>query len=165
MRAQGELRPLYPHSAAYAREHGELDSTGRLEANIACKEAIEASIPEHYRDNRLDTEAVAKGDGEVRDGRVTVHSGKHRPAQEMMGVSPGQQSLGKDHSHAGGQSALPATAPIWLWMVNPGLIDLLTRQARKTMQEQQNSSVPREKLKQEPPAHKPAAPKKQEPER
>lgn len=48
--------------------------------------------------------------------------------------------------------------------VNPGLTDLFTRQARKTMQEQQKSSV-LQKLKQEPPAHKPAAPKKQEPER
>ena len=27
-------------------------------ANIACKEAIEASISEHYRDNRLDRDAV-----------------------------------------------------------------------------------------------------------
>jgi len=48
--------------------------------------------------------------------------------------------------------------------VNPGLTDLFTRQARKTMQEQQKSSV-LQKLKQEPPARKPAAPKKQEPER
>jgi hypothetical protein len=48
--------------------------------------------------------------------------------------------------------------------VNPGLTDLFTRQARKTMQEQQKSSV-LQKLKQEPPAHKSAAPKKQEPER
>ena len=48
--------------------------------------------------------------------------------------------------------------------VNPGLTDLFTRQARKAMQEQQKSSV-LQKLKQEPPAHKPAAPKKQEPER
>ena len=48
--------------------------------------------------------------------------------------------------------------------VNPGLTDLFTRQARKTMQEQQKSSV-LQKLRQEPPARKPAAPKKQEPER
>ena len=48
--------------------------------------------------------------------------------------------------------------------VNPGLTDLFTRQARKAMQEQQKSSV-LQKLKQEPPARKPAAPKKQEPER
>ena len=48
--------------------------------------------------------------------------------------------------------------------VNPGLTDLFTRQARKTMQEQQKSSV-LQKLRQEPPVRKPAAPKKREPER
>ena len=48
--------------------------------------------------------------------------------------------------------------------VNPGLTDLFTRQARKTMQEQQKSSV-LQKLRQESPARKPAAPKKREPER
>ena len=48
--------------------------------------------------------------------------------------------------------------------VNPGLTDLFTRQARKAMQEQQKSSV-LQKLKQEPPARKPATPKKREPER
>ena len=47
--------------------------------------------------------------------------------------------------------------------VNPGLTDLFTRQARKAMQEQQKSSVLK-KLRQEPPARKPAAPKKREPE-
>ena len=40
--------------------------------------------------------------------------------------------------------------------VNPGLIDLFTRQARKAMQEQQKSSV-LQKLRQEPSIHKPAA--------
>jgi hypothetical protein len=48
--------------------------------------------------------------------------------------------------------------------VNPGLTDLFTRQFRKVAQEQQKSSV-LQKLKQELPAHKPAAQKKQEPER
>ena len=48
--------------------------------------------------------------------------------------------------------------------VNPGLTDLFIRQARKVLQVPEKGSV-LEKLKQEPPAHKPAAPKKQEPER
>ena len=48
--------------------------------------------------------------------------------------------------------------------VNPGLVDLFTRQARKAVQEKEKGSV-LQKLKQELPAHKPAAPKKREPER
>ena len=56
--AQREL-PLYRHDAAYAREQGDLDLyRASRRANIACKEAIEASISEHYRDNRLDRDAV-----------------------------------------------------------------------------------------------------------
>ena len=44
---------------AYAREQGNLDLyRASRRANIACKEAIEASLSEHYRDNRLDRDAV-----------------------------------------------------------------------------------------------------------
>ena len=56
--AQREL-PLYRHDASYAREQGDLDLYRSSHcANIACKEAIEASLSEHYRDNRLDRDAV-----------------------------------------------------------------------------------------------------------
>ena len=58
--AQREL-PVYQHSAAYAREHGQLDQYRTSQrANIACKEAIEAAISEHYRDNRLDGTVVSQ---------------------------------------------------------------------------------------------------------
>lgn len=51
--------PVYPYSGGYAYEHGELDQyRASLKANIACKEAIEAAIREHYRDNRLDGTAA-----------------------------------------------------------------------------------------------------------
>ena len=50
---------IYPYSASYAREHGELDQYRvSYKANIACKEAIEQAIAAHYHDNRLGTEAV-----------------------------------------------------------------------------------------------------------
>ena len=48
--------------------------------------------------------------------------------------------------------------------VNPGLTDLFLKQARKVLQTPEKGSV-LEKLKQEPPDHKPAASKKREPER
>ena len=58
--AQREL-PVYRHSAAYAREHGELDQYRTSQrTNIACKEAIEAAISENYQDNRLDGAAVSQ---------------------------------------------------------------------------------------------------------
>ena len=51
--------PVYKHPASYAREHDELAAyRASNQANAACKEAIEAAIRDHYRDNRLDTAAV-----------------------------------------------------------------------------------------------------------
>lgn len=54
-----DATPVYPYSAAYAREHGELDAyrTSHKE-NVACKQAIEAAIREHYRDNNLGKEGA-----------------------------------------------------------------------------------------------------------
>ena len=50
---------VYTQPPDYAREHGELDKyreSKRL--NVLCKEAIEQSIRDNYKDNRLDTDAV-----------------------------------------------------------------------------------------------------------
>ena len=51
--------PVYTQPPDYAREHGELDKyreSKRL--NVLCKEAIEQSIRDNYKDNRLDADAV-----------------------------------------------------------------------------------------------------------
>ena len=54
-----DATPVYPHSASYAREHGELDDyRASHQANVACKQAIEAAIREHYRDNSLGKEGA-----------------------------------------------------------------------------------------------------------
>ena len=50
-RAKEELRttPVYPYSAAYAREHGELEQyRASNNANLQCKESIEAAVREHF---------------------------------------------------------------------------------------------------------------------
>lgn len=53
--------PVYPYPADHAREQGELDVyRASFRANVSCKEAIEAAIREHYRDNRLDAGAVGQ---------------------------------------------------------------------------------------------------------
>ena len=98
--AQREL-PLYRHDAAYAREQGNLDLyRASRRANIACKEAIEASLSEHYRDNRLDRAAVPQV---IEQFGYTPHplcAGKHRTADGMgWTVQPGQQSVGQDRGH------------------------------------------------------------------
>ncbi len=51
--------PVYKYPASYARENDELSLyRASNKANIACKEAIEQAIADHYRDNRLTTGAV-----------------------------------------------------------------------------------------------------------
>ena len=62
LKAEEKLRstPVYHHSAQYARENGELEQYRESRAaNIACKEAIQTAIANHYHDNRLDAEAVS----------------------------------------------------------------------------------------------------------
>ena len=46
--------PVYPHSADYAREHEETALfRASHQANVSCKEAIEAAVSLHYGNNRL----------------------------------------------------------------------------------------------------------------
>ena len=63
--------PVYPYPAGHARERGELNEyRASLHANVSCKEAIEAAIREHYRDNRLDAGAAV--------GQVAEQFGQER---------------------------------------------------------------------------------------
>ena len=62
-RAKEELRttPVYPHSAAYAREHGELEQyRASNNVNRQCKESIEAAVREHF-DGMYLSHDTAKG--------------------------------------------------------------------------------------------------------
>lgn len=164
-KAQEELRsaPLYLHSAAYASEHGET-AQYRLSyrANLACKEAIEQAINSNYGDNRLDTESAVKD--------VMDQFGAERVQFILANTI---QSKDRDGRISQDNKAWAKTVPmpedsetryLVVDQVNPGLTDLFTRKARKMIQEAEKGSV-LQKLKQEPPAHKPAAPKKREPER
>lgn len=58
-RHDNEKSPRLQAPGSYAREHDELAAyRASNQANTACKEAIEAAIRDHYRDNRLDAAAV-----------------------------------------------------------------------------------------------------------
>lgn len=51
---------VYRHTAAYAREHNELPQYREsLQANIACKEAIEKAVNENYHGWSVDTKTAA----------------------------------------------------------------------------------------------------------
>lgn len=54
-----DTTPIYFHSATYAHEHGELEQyRASYKANIACKDAIEQAIADHYGNNRLNPACV-----------------------------------------------------------------------------------------------------------
>ena len=138
----------------------------RLGISLACKEATRQAINAHYGDNRLNTEAAVKevleqfGPERMQyilantvlkkehDGRIS------RDNKAWAKTIPMPEDGGDPrHSYA-----------LVVDKVNPGLTDLFLKQARKTLQAPEKGSV-LEKLKQEPPERKPAAPKKREPER
>ena len=159
--------PVYPHSAAYASEHGEMAQYNlSYQVNSACKEAIEQTISAHYAENRLDTEAAVKDVlekfGTERVQFILANTIQHKNHDGR--ISQDNKAWAKTIPTPEDSDASRHCAYLVVDGVNPGLTDLFTRQARKTMQEQQKSSV-LQKLRQEPPARKPAAPKKQEPER
>ena len=111
--AQEKLKntPLYPHSAAYASEHGEMAQyNASFQASHACKEAIEQAVSRHYRNNRLDAEAavndVLERFGPDRVQYVLANTVRHK---EWDGrISPRQQGVGQHDAHAGGRPPGPA---------------------------------------------------------
>ena len=138
----------------------------RLGISLACKEATRQAINAHYGDNRLNTEAAVKevleqfGPERMQyilantvlkkehDGRIS------RDNKAWAKTIPMPEDGGDPrHSYA-----------LVVDKVNPGLTDLFLKQARKVLQAPEKGSV-LEKLKQEPPERRPAAPKKREPER
>lgn len=57
--AEKKDTPIYWQSAAYARENGERDAYfASKKANIACRDAIEKAVSEHYSGSHLDTDAI-----------------------------------------------------------------------------------------------------------
>ena len=162
-RAKEELRttPVYPYSAAYASEHGEMAQYNlSYQANSACKEAIEQTISAHYAENRLDTEAAAKDVLE----KFGVERVQFILANTIQRKNYDNKAWAKTIPMLEDSGASRHCAYLVVDQVNPGLTDLFTRQFRKVAQEQQKSSV-LQKLKQELPAHKSAASKNREPER
>ena len=51
------MKTVYKESVTYAKDHDELNKWREShQANVRCKEAIEADIRDNYRDNRLKTD-------------------------------------------------------------------------------------------------------------
>ena len=116
-RAKEELRttPVYPHSAAYASEHGEMAQYNlSYQANSACKEAIEQTISAHYAEigwiRRRRSKMCWKSSG--RNG-YSLFLPTPSSARTMTGVSLRTIKHGQKPFLCWRTAALPTTVPIW----------------------------------------------------
>lgn len=163
--------PLYPHTAAYARAHNELEAY-RISnrANYQCKEAIEGAIREHFDGMHLNGDAasgVIQAYGMERVMHVLANTvqfqdwdGRYsRRNKEWAKTIPNHNS---DTVRCG---YILNSHPV---VIN-GMIDIVREEAQRhqTMGRKEPPARPsvRDKLRQNVPDHKPAAPKKREPER
>ena len=132
--------PVYKHPASYAREHDELAAyRASNQANTACKEAIEAAIRDHYRDNRLDAAAV---------DQVVQQFGYDR-AFYILAITVCQADWDRryspDNRAWANAMSIPANSDAWgtdrncYLAVNshPGLVDLFLSQTRKAYAQEQ----------------------------
>lgn len=159
--------PIYPHSAAYARDHGELpDYRASYQANVDCSKAIDAAIREHYRDNRLDPAAVSQ---------VVERFGMERTLLVLAATARYKEwdkRISDDHKAWAQTIPVPddkdvrgadRTTSYVVGYAHPGLVNLFMNEARRQAQDQQPSIRQQLQHKPEAPAKKP--PTHKEPER
>ena len=168
-RAKEELRttPIYPHSAAYAREHGELEQyRASNNVNRQCKESIEAAVREHFDGMYLSHDA-AKGVIETYGmERVSMVLSNTVQLQDWDGRYSRRnkewaKTIPNDNPETVRCGYALNSQPLLFWM---DFIDLVReeQQRSRTQREKLEPSRPsvRDKLKQELPAHKSSRPGK-----
>ena len=140
--------PLYPHTGAYAQEHGEIKQYwDSMNANVSCAEAIRKAASEHYdyASYCFDTEAAAKQVFEqcgvdrtlyvlantVRekawDGRIS------RDNIEWAKTYP----VVEDTDPFGGRM----NTRFLVDAVHPGLVNMLAKEARKLAAQERKPSI------------------------
>ncbi len=145
--------PVYKFPASYAREHDELAAyRASNKANIACKEAIEAAIRDHYHDNCLESGGVKQ---------VVEQFGYDR-VFHVLAVTVRQKDW--DGRISQDNKAWAKTVPVFedpdawgtdrncYFVVNshPGLTDLFLKQVRQAYAHEQQKTSVRDKLKKQP---------------
>ena len=125
--------PLYREMENYAYEAGELDAyRASLDANMACKEAIEAAISENYVDNRLSTrvavETVLEQFSEERVQYVLANTVQHN-------LHDGRYHA-ENKDWAGKISVCEENSESYIVsQVHPGLVNLFINQFRELLPE------------------------------
>lgn len=136
--------PLYPQSGEYAKEHGELDAfRASLEANVACRDAIETAIREGF--DGMSLHADAKG--------VLSAFGAERVSHVLAATL---QGIRNDPRVSSGNQAWAATVPMfntvsrhrdYLITSHPGVLSIFVTQARKEMDAMQKQAEQKPSIK------------------
>ena len=172
-RAKEELRTTttYSHTAAYASEHGELEQyRASNRANLQCKEAIEAAVREHFDGMYLNQDA-AKGVIQTYGlDRVMLVLANTVQLQDWDGrYSHRNKEWAKTIPNYNSDTVRRGYALNSHPAVLDGFIDLVREEQQRSHTKGEKAQQPRtsvrDKLKQEPPAHKPVTQKKREQER
>ena len=128
--------PVYPYPREYAVENDELDKY-RLsrKASIACKEAIEQAISEHYANNSLDTAAAVKqvvdAFGYDRTMYVLAVTVKHKDWDGRISQSNKQWAATMPVFEDKTDGSADQNVFLVVDKAHPGLTDLFVREARK----------------------------------
>ena len=128
--------PVYPYPREYAVENDELDKY-RLsrKASIACKEAIEQAIGEHYANNSLDTAAAVKqvvdAFGFDRMMYVLAVTVKHKDWDGRISQSNKQWAASMPVFEDKTDGSADQNVFLVVDKAHPGLTDLFVREARK----------------------------------
>ena len=128
--------PVYPYPRDYAVENDELDKyLLSRKASIACKEAIEQAIGEHYADNRLDTAAavqqVVDAFGYDRTLYVLAVTVKHKDGDGRISQSNKQWAASMPVFEDKTDGSADQNVFLVVDKAHPGLTDLFVREARK----------------------------------
>ena len=168
---QGDMFPLYPHTVSYAKEHGELEAyRASLRTNYKCKEAIEAAVREHFDGMYLNQDA-AKGVIQTYGlDRVMLVLANTVQLQDWDGrYSHRNKEWAKTIPNYNSDTVRRGYALNSHPAVLDGFIDLVREEQQRSHTKGEKAQQPRtsvrDKLKQEPPAHKPVTQKKREQER
>lgn len=161
--------PIYYNQLYYAAEHNELEQyRASHQANIACRDAIEKAIADHYHDNRLDPAAAQEVVEQFGYERTLAVLARTVKAHDWDG-----RYSAENKAWAKSIDVLPDpdTNNFFRYLIqksHSGLVDLfLTQVRREYAKEQEKKTSVRESLKQNAEqtaaGHKPA--KRKEPER
>ena len=139
---QGPPLEVYPHSARYAAEHGEL---ARYQAsareNNACVKAIEQAIRDNYKDYHLDpagARAVLKKFGKERVQFVLALTIQHKQGDGR--ISPENKSWSCILNMPEGSELYQDTTQFAVNQAHPGLLDLFTTQTRSLIAQKERGA-------------------------